>query len=93
MTQRETVRVLTGNVKGGIERYLNNLQPFVNPDEISRQTIQFKIPGTQYKGIGYEATLLLDICDAYLRARDAGALLPNQGALAQQAGDYYKGLR
>jgi hypothetical protein len=85
MTQRETVRVLTGNVKGGIERYLNNLQPFVDPEEISRQTIQFKIPGTQYKGIGYEATLLLDICDAYLRARDAGALLPNQGALAQQA--------
>ena len=85
MAQREVVRVLTGNVKGGLERYLNSLRPFINPEEILRQTIQFKIPGTQYKGTGYEATLLLDICDAYLRARDAGALSEAQGDLAKQA--------
>jgi prolyl-tRNA editing enzyme YbaK/EbsC (Cys-tRNA(Pro) deacylase) len=87
MAQREVVRVLTGHVKGGLERYLEsqNLQPYINPDEITKQTIQFRIPGTQYKGIGYEATLLLDICDAYLRAREAGALLPSQNDLAKQA--------
>jgi hypothetical protein len=76
---------LTGNVKGDLGRYLQGLRPYVNPQEIIRQTIQFKIPGTQYKGTGYEATLLLDICDAYLRAREAGALAPNQLDLAKQA--------
>ena len=85
MAQREVVRVLTGTVKGGLERYLQSLRPYIDPDEVSRQTIQFKIPGTQYKGNGYEATLLLDICDAYLRARDADALAPNQHDLAKQA--------
>jgi hypothetical protein len=85
MAQREVVRVLTGNVSGGLERYLQSLRPYINPEEVSQQTIQFKIPGTQYKGNGYEATLLMDICDAYLRARDANALAPNQHDLAKQA--------
>src|SRR5438876_953266 len=87
MAQREVMRVLTGHVKGGLGVYLESqsLRPYINPDEITRQTIQFKIPGTQYKGIGYEATLLLDICDAYLRAREANALAPNQHDLAKQA--------
>jgi hypothetical protein len=87
MAQREVVRVLTGQVKGGLERYLQsqNLQPYINPEEITEQTIQFRIPGTQYKGNGYEATLLLDICDVYLRAREAGALVSSQDDLAKQA--------
>jgi hypothetical protein len=85
MAQREVVRLLTGNVKGGLERYLHGLGSYIDADKILGQTIQFKIPGTQYKGTGYEATLLLDICDAYLRARDAGGLSPNQTDLAKQA--------
>ena len=87
MTQREVVRILTGHVKGDLSRYLESqsLRPFVNVEEIAKQTIHFKIPGTQYTGIGYEATLLLDICDAYLRARDADALAPNQHDIAKQA--------
>jgi hypothetical protein len=87
MSQREVVRVLTGNIKGDLGRYLESqsLQPYINIKEINRQTIQFNIPGTQYQGTGYEATLLLDICDAYLRARDANALSPNQYDIAKQA--------
>jgi hypothetical protein len=85
MAQREVVRVLTGNLKGNLQRYLHNLVPYVDPEEISRQTIQFKIPGSGYDGIGYEATLLLDICDGYLRAREADALAVNQQDLAKQA--------
>src|ERR1035437_184508 len=87
MAQREVVRVLTGHAKGGLERYLEpqNLQPYINPTEIISRTIHFLIPGTSYKGIGYEATLLLDICDAYLRAREAGALMASQHDLAMQA--------
>jgi hypothetical protein len=79
------VRLLTGTDSGGLERYLLGIRPYIEPSRTIEQSIQFKIPGTQYKGKGYEATLLLDICDAYLRARDAGALAPNQADLAKKA--------
>lgn len=87
MAQREVVRVLTGHAKGNLGRYIETerLQPYINPEEITQQTILFKIAGTGTRGIGYEATLLLDICDAYLRAREAGALSSNQADLAKQA--------
>ena len=87
MAQREVVRMLTGNLKGGIDRYLssNNLQPYISKDRILSQTIHFQVPGTTYEGHGYEATLLLDICDAYLKARFDGVLVPVQDAIAGQA--------
>lgn len=88
MAQREVVRVLTGRRESGkLASYLEaqSLKPYLNSDEIVRQTLQFSIPGTQYVGHGYEATLLLDICDAYLRARDDKALTPNQMEIAKQA--------
>ncbi len=87
MAQREVVRVLTGHVKGDLMAYLKSqsLRPYIDADEIAEQTLQFSIPGTQYQGNGYEATLLVDICDAYLRAREANALAPNQHDLAKQA--------
>lgn len=87
MAQREVVRVLTGHVKGDLARYLESqsLRPYIDAQKLAEQTIQFSISGTQYKGTGYEATLLLDICDAYLRAREAGALAPNQQDIAKQA--------
>ena len=78
---------MTGSVKGDIGRYLDsqNLQPYINRDRILGQTIRFSIPGTQYEGNGYEATLLLDICDAYLKAREDSTLVANQEPIARQA--------
>lgn len=87
MAQREIVRLLTGQVKGDLGRYLESLalKGKIDVEDIARQTINFSIPGTQYKGIGYEATLLLDICDAYLRAREEGKLTDQQMHLARQS--------
>lgn len=87
MAQREVVRVLTGRVDKGDLKTLRSrsLSNYIDADAIVNQTIQFSIPGTQYKGNGFEATLLLDICDAYLRARDDKALAPNQRDIAKQA--------
>jgi len=87
LSQREVVRVLTGLSKGDLSRYLEsqNLKPFINGQIVADQTIQFLIPGNPILSNGYEATLLLDICDAYLRAREMGALAPNQQHLAKQA--------
>ena len=86
-SQREVVRVLTGNAKGNLSRYLEtaNVKPFIDSGLVADRTIQFRIPQNPKPAIGYEATLLLDICDAYLSARDAGALVANQQHLAKQA--------
>jgi P63C domain len=87
MAQREVVRALTGIEKGGLGRYLEsqNLRAYIDPEDIMSKTINFQIPGTHYEGIGYEATLLLDICDAYLRAREDRVLSPAQDNLAKRA--------
>jgi hypothetical protein len=87
MAQREIVRVLTGKVSGDLTKLLTGqvISEYVDLTALQSQTIGFSIPGTQYKGIGYEATLLLDICDAYLRARDDKRLVGNPLKLAKQA--------
>ena len=87
IAQREIVRALTGKVAGNIRAYLSttNLSKYINLGEIANKTINFRIPGTQYEAIGYEATLLVEICDAYLKARDDGDLTSTQMQLAKQA--------
>ncbi len=87
ISQREVVRALTKQSKGDLGRYLEsqNLKPFISNRIVAGQTIQFSIPGNPVTAIGYEAPLLLDICDAYLRARDEGALSAIQSHLAKQA--------
>ncbi|MFC1977379.1 P63C domain-containing protein [Chloroflexota bacterium] len=87
LAQREVVGILTGNKKGGLARYLkaNALQDYIDIEKIAEHTIEFAIPGSQYKATGYEATLLVEICDAYLRARDDNKLSRQQDHLAKQA--------
>ncbi|MFC2060134.1 P63C domain-containing protein [Chloroflexota bacterium] len=87
LAQREVVGVLTGNKKGGLSRYLTatGLKDFISLEDITTKTIEFVIPGTQYKSSGYEATLLVEICDAYLKARDANVLSSRQLHLAKRA--------
>lgn len=88
ITQREVVRILTdGSTTAFLARYLDapNLQRYINRDLILEQAIRFSIPGTRYEGNGYEATLLLDICDAYLKARLDSKLLTVQEHIAKQA--------
>src|SRR6202035_4129099 len=43
------------------------------------------VPGTGLNAIGYEATLLVEICDKYLQARAQKLLKPSQLKLAVQA--------
>ena len=87
MAQREVVRVLTGKQYGALPGLLAGqaVSEFVDLESILSQTISFSIPGTQFKGLGYEATLLLDICDAFLRARDDKKLSGHQLKIAKQA--------
>lgn len=92
IVQREIVGLLTGNKKGGFDRYLKpeNLQKYVPEKFRGKQfseTLQtFKINGQAGRSAqAFEATDLIDLCEMYMRARTDHKLLPTQKNLAIQA--------
>jgi P63C domain len=88
LVQREVVGLLTGNKKGGLDRYLSpqNLQQFL-PEQFKNKSLEestysFKAQNGR-KAQGFQATDLIDICHMYMKARNAGALSENQKHLAE----------
>lgn len=69
-----------------------NLKDFI-PKElyVTSSQIEFKLPSGQ-RAFGYRAELLPEICEVYLKARDAGALVPAQLHIARQADILMRGL-
>jgi hypothetical protein len=62
---------------------LDNLKPFIPEDlESSTFPVLFK-PVQGSRAWGYRAELLPQVCEVYLRARDAGTLLKNQEKFAR----------
>lgn len=88
--QREIVGLLTGNKKGGFERYLDasNLQRYL-PDKFREKSLSETVMPMRLKGgriaQAFEATDLIDICQMYMRARTDSVLLKSQIPLATQA--------
>lgn len=61
-----------------------NLIPFIDSDlRLVLDPVEFRTPSGLIAE-GFKATVLPSVCDVYLRARDAGALAPNQISLAKQ---------
>lgn len=91
IVQREVVGILTGNKKGGLERYLkpDNLQPYLpekfKDKDLSKSTHLFKVATNGRVAQGFEGTDLIDICKMYMEARKHRDLLPTQKHLAEQA--------
>jgi hypothetical protein len=85
LTQNEVLRVLKGrNARTtSLSTYLSHLDGF-NPEKLSAPA-PFRIPGLPISALGYDATLLIDICDAYLVARDRGQLTEAQEQIALTA--------
>lgn len=82
--------VITGRKGGGnLESYLRvtALKGYI-PEHWSEQMIEFVLPGVQNKTVrGMAAETFLDICRAYVRALDDGALVTDrQRAIAIKAG-------
>ena len=69
-----------------------NLKPFL-PRKllVSSTPIPFQASEGS-KGYGYRATLLPEVCNVYLEARDAGVLLPSQLHIAERAEILIRGL-
>lgn len=86
--EREIVGLLTGNKKGGLDRYLQpkNLQPYV-PKKflggVKSSVIKFKLNGRDAHG--FIGTDLIDICKMYYDARKDKKLLQSQEHLADIA--------
>jgi hypothetical protein len=82
LTQRELVKTLTGGRDSGdLTRYLQG-NPLFTSELLEGRTVQFRAPNA---AIGYDATLLVEICDLYLQARVKGLLKSNQDHLARMA--------
>lgn len=69
-----------------------NLKPFISADlYVTSSQVEFILPSGQ-RAFGYRAELLPEICEVYLKARDAEALKPNQMHVAKQAEILMRGL-
>lgn len=88
VSSRSVTGLLTGNIKGGLQRYLQpkNLQPYL-PEKLKNtdldDCIKYEVNGS--KAYGFDAELIVDLCNMYIKAREEDALLPKQLPLAHQA--------
>jgi hypothetical protein len=84
LTQREVVRALTGGRVSG--SYLQNIPGF-DVESLPGRVILFTDPNGPQVNHGFKATLLIEICEAYLQARDRkdGSLKSNQENIARAA--------
>lgn len=85
LTQREVVRAISGGRESStLSRYLER-NPLTAKDNYAESIIRFTVPGTPTTAIGYEAPLLIEICDKYLQAREQKLLKGRQYNLAAHA--------
>lgn len=84
IAQREVVRLLSGGRdSGNLQAYLDRL-PTIPKGFLAGRTVQFQVPPNM-TATGFEGTLLVEICDAYLEARDRRLLHRQQAKLAVAA--------
>lgn len=69
-TQKEMVRVLTaGKGSTNLDVHVKG-NPLITNELAEKKIVEFKIPGNPQIAKGREATVLIEICDKYLEARD-----------------------
>ena len=72
----KAVRAITDREGGNLGEYIGvaALKPFINKDIVLGETIEYTVPGTQFKGRGISAERFHDICQAYVSALQSKAL-------------------
>lgn len=84
------MRFLAQTTGGDLEKYVDvqSLVPFV-PRDWKDELVEFTLPEVTHKRVmGLRAETFLEICRAYMRARDAGALTDRQVEIAIRAGAF-----
>lgn len=86
LTAREMVRALrnTRSNPPGIQRYFDAL-PDYRQGMFEDRMMRFRIPGLPQTAMGFEATVLIDMCDMYISADEKGTLRSNQDGLVTQS--------
>lgn len=84
LAQGQVVRALSGRDSSNLARYIEG-NPLLPDNLLEGRTVQFRLPNNPTVAIGLDATMLIEICDAYLAARVQNVLKPNQQDLARVA--------
>jgi hypothetical protein len=76
LSLRTVVKAIAGTDSGKLGDYIgvNALKPFINSELVLGETVEFNLPGTQYRGRGIKAEAFIEICNAYVNALKANAL-------------------
>lgn len=72
----KVVKAIADREGGNLGEYIGvrSLKPFLDKDLIPGESVEFTVPGTQFKGRGITDESFLDICRAYVSALQGGAL-------------------
>jgi P63C domain len=86
ITASEIVRILRGtNSKpSSPQRYFDSI-PDYRADMFDDRSMRFRVPGRPQLATGFEATVLIDMCDMYIAADENGRLKSNQSGLVKQS--------
>jgi hypothetical protein len=86
LTGSEIVRALRGTKSkpASVQRYFDGMPNFA-PGMFDDRMMHFRIPNNPTTALGFEATVLIDICDLYIAADEAGTLKSNQRGLVRQS--------
>lgn len=85
LSRLQAVRLLSGGTDSShLARYLKRV-PLYREGMLDERTIQFRIPGMPPVANGLDATMLIEICEMYLDAREQGLLHRTQADLARVA--------
>ena len=80
IAQREVIKALSGQERpsGTIARLIgvSPIANYIDAEDVVAKVLRYRLsgPGHQMESFGYEATLLIEVCEAFLRARDDGNL-------------------
>lgn len=86
ITASEIIRVLRGTKSkpSSPQRYFDSI-PDYRENMFADRTMQFRVPGRPQPATGFEATVLIDMCDMYIAADENGTLKSNQEGLVKQS--------
>ena len=72
----KAVHAITHREGGNLGEYIgvSALKPFIDKDLVLGETIDYAVPGTQFRGRGISAERFLEVCQAYVSALQANAL-------------------
>ena len=91
IAQREVIKALSGQERpsGTIARLIgvSPIANYIDAEDVVAKVLRYRFSGSghQMESFGYEATLLIEVCEAFLRARDDGNLSDAQLRVARRA--------